>query len=361
MKCRACSKKINNHSLKFNQYPVSLWPCNKKLSAMNINMRVYHCRNCSLNQLQRFKNSTISLFYKNRSKVLNNKSLIEKRVSKIKKSVKKFNNLKILEIGGGRNNLLNYFNSKEKWLCDFDTDKIEKNIKLIRKDFNYFNNKNKYFDLIFFFHTLEHIENPKKFLNNVNKNLKQDGKVIIEVPNTKYYLKKIPYYSFFFQHQSLFTIVSLTNLMNLNNFKLEKILSKKDDDNILAIFSKSKKIKSLISEKNFLLKINNKIQKKIQTLKKYIKNKKINDIAIYGCGGASMTLFYHLINNNINVDTFYDNDKKKFNLVVPNTNKKIVNGFCFKKNNHDLIITTSNKIKNEFKKSKNFKNIISLE
>ena len=129
----------------------------------------------------------------------------------------------------------------------------------------------------------------------------------------------------------------------------------------MAIFSKSKKIKSLISEKNFLLKINNKIQKKIQTLKKYIKNKKINDIAIYGCGGASMTLFYHLINNNINVDTFYDNDKKKFNLVVPNTNKKIVNGFCFKKNNHDLIITTSNKIKNEFKKSKNFKNIISLE
>ena len=77
------------------------------------------------------------------------------------------------------------------------------------------------------------------FENNCLVVIKDNGKIILEVPNIKYYTKKRPYYAFFFQHQSLFSLISLKNLMKVCSFKFEKLLSKKNDEVILIVFSKS--------------------------------------------------------------------------------------------------------------------------
>ena len=54
---------------------------------------------------------------------------------------------------------------------------------------------------------------------------------------------------FFFQHQSLFNLKSLTNIMNLNGFKFVKLLNNKNNKEvILAIFKKDKFKKSYIKK-----------------------------------------------------------------------------------------------------------------
>ena len=41
----------------------------------------------------------------------------------------------------------------------------------------------KKFDIIFLFHVLEHIQNPKNFLLEIKKHLKDSGTIYLEVPN----------------------------------------------------------------------------------------------------------------------------------------------------------------------------------
>ncbi|RKY83677.1 class I SAM-dependent methyltransferase, partial [candidate division KSB1 bacterium] len=40
-----------------------------------------------------------------------------------------------------------------------------------------------YFDLVMMWHVLEHIENPVLYLKEISRILKENGKLIIEVPN----------------------------------------------------------------------------------------------------------------------------------------------------------------------------------
>jgi len=361
MICRNCNKNLKKPILNFKKYPVSLWPCSKILSKKLASLKIYCCSKCSLSQLQRFTKKSMNLFYKNESKVLPNKNLIKSRVSKIKKHIGQLTNLKVLEIGGGRNDVVSYFNFKEKYVCDFDIEKKIKKTIIINSNFEKIKGFEHYFDYIFFFHTLEHIENPNTFLSNIYKKLKPNGKIILEVPNYKYYLSKIPYYAFFFQHQMLFTNKSLKNLMASNNFIIEKNLSSKNKDIIISVFNKGdSKYSEFPKEKSILKKITYKINKKILNLKKFIKKNKIKNIAVYGSGGVSMTLHYHLKQKNIKVNSFYDNDFRKFNLYVPGTNNRIKKGSTFNEKYYDLILTTNEDLKNYLRR-KLKKPIISLE
>lgn len=362
IKCRSCNQHISEPDIIMKKYPTSLWPCSKRLSKKNLNLEVYYCKNCSLIQLQRFKDKKIKNFYSNDSKVLNDNVSLIKRFNKIKNFVENKKEIRILEIGGGRNNVLKFFTNPQKWLCDFDIDNVQKNINLINTDFKNFKDKKKFFNYIFFFHTLEHIQNPKNFLLNASNQLRDNGKIILEVPNIRYYLKEYPTYAFFFQHQSMFSLNSLRNLLSNCNLKFDEIISKKSDSFILAIVSKSNKRKSLIKkEKNILSRISLKIDKKLDVIKKLIFKYKIKNIAMYGCGGASMTFFYHLQKNNIQIDDFYDNDKRKINQFIPKYNKKVISGNKFNFKCYDLIITTNNNVKSFLKKKNKLINIISLQ
>ena len=351
IKCRSCNNYISKPDIEFKKYPISLWPCSKKLSKKTLDLEVYFCKNCSLMQLQRFKDKKIRSFYSNDSKVLNDNKLMIKRFNKIKNFVDNKKEIKILEIGGGRNNIIKHFTNSQKWLCDFDLDNVEENINLVNKDFKNFKDKKKFFDYIFFFHTLEHIENPKNFLLNASNKLSFNAKIILEVPNISYYLKEYPYYAFFFQHQSMFSLNSLKNLLSNCNLKFDKIISNKDDSFILAIVSRSnEKKKALKKDQNILNSISLKIDKKIDSVRRLIFKYNIKNIAMYGCGGASMTFFYHLQKNNIHIDDFYDNDIRKKNQFIPKYNKKVISGNKFNFKFYDLIITTNNRVKSLLKK-----------
>lgn len=85
------------------------------------------------------------------------------------------------------------------------------------------------FDYIGFFQVLEHIENPNKFLADVYKRLKDEGKVFIEIPTLSDPLRrlwKVPGYENFYYHEahlSYFSEKSICRLLEKCNYKVEKI------------------------------------------------------------------------------------------------------------------------------------------
>ena len=356
MICRICSNKIPKYEIKFKNYPISLWPCSYKMRTNKKDLKLFFCNRCSLMQLQRFSKKEIKKFYENESKILFNEAQLSERYKSVAKIISNNNNKKILEVGGGRNNILKYFSKTEKWLADYNFDKKYKNFRLLKGDFSNTKIKKKYFDYIFFFHTLEHIENPKKFLKKIHDSLVDNGKVIIEVPNSKIYLKNNSAYAFFFQHQMIFTEKSLKKLMTLYGFKFEKSLQLKRKDILLFSFSKSKNDNYQEKSLNYLKPIYQNIYKNVEKCEKFIKRYKPHKIAIYGCGGTSLTLFYHLKMNNIKINYFYDNDKRKVRKYIPMTNFKVSNPKSILQDKPDIIIFTNKNLsilfKNKFKKIK---------
>ncbi len=79
-------------------------------------------------------------------------------------------------------------------------------------------NKN---DLILSSHSLEHIIDPKNFFSQVKDNLRKNGKLFLEVPNSAFSndeLKRLPYHG---PHVLFFNTDSLTNLVNECGFNVE--------------------------------------------------------------------------------------------------------------------------------------------
>ena len=105
----------------------------------------------------------------------------------------------------------------------FTADKCK--CKTYDKDIEQTNLKEKSFDIICAFQTLEHVGNPLDFIAKYKKYLKPSGIMAIEVPNLYdplLYLYDVPYYQKFYFHKShlwYFTPTSLAKLMYKNDFQ----------------------------------------------------------------------------------------------------------------------------------------------
>lgn len=77
------------------------------------------------------------------------------------------------------------------------------------------------FDLIILGHILEHLERPRAAIENVEKWLKPNGKIVVEVPDLLQYPMTSPFPGFFAEHEHI-NHFSLTALMNLmQNYQMK--------------------------------------------------------------------------------------------------------------------------------------------
>tara|TARA_Y100001970_G_C14256939_1_gene876252 strand:- start:8335 stop:9387 length:1053 start_codon:yes stop_codon:yes gene_type:complete len=224
MKCPICSN-ISVLVYEFTDFPLHLPPSKSKSINLS-NLEVYQCKSCDF-----LFNSYKDLeFYDNLYK--NQISYVKPKLkSDWTKIINERNYKNILEIGGGINSIAKFIPSSIKitivdpsisdYLLSYENvqcfkgtlnnyldDLKEKNIKLD-------------FDAIFMSHTLEHIPNPKELIDIISSNeIFNKSELLIELPNILQYSKSIPFYTFFFEHCSLFTPLSLYNLMKGFSYKL---------------------------------------------------------------------------------------------------------------------------------------------
>ena len=153
---------------------------------------------------------------------------------------------KILEIGCGRGDFL-------ALLCKLginqgigiDPSTITGDLKYPIPDYllfirDYFSNKYAGYigDLVCCRHTLEHIYNTSKFVENLRKSIKRSGTVsFFEVPDVTRILKEVAFWDIYYEHCSYFTLGSLARLFRFCNFELE-YLAKDYFDQYLLIDTK---------------------------------------------------------------------------------------------------------------------------
>lgn len=104
---------------------------------------------------------------------------------------------KVLDIGCGTGDRLDVFRSKgfETYGVEIsdsaDYAKEQLKLNVLKRDLFSANFPNKYFDIITLYHVLEHTYNPLKVCEEIHRILKEDGFLVIQVPNKESFQYKL--------------------------------------------------------------------------------------------------------------------------------------------------------------------------
>lgn len=140
------------------------------------------------------------------------------------------NKLKILDIGCGNGEFLSRIsNTKfEKFGIEINAEGYElckgKNLKVFNKELKDLKFQDNFFDVVTLWHVIEHLENPIDTIKSVKRVLKEDGILVIAVPNTDSLGFKYGQNFWFHldspRHLMLFNKKSLKYLLNNAGFRI---------------------------------------------------------------------------------------------------------------------------------------------
>ncbi|MHB8278405.1 MAG: class I SAM-dependent methyltransferase [Candidatus Humimicrobiaceae bacterium] len=201
------------------------------------------CRNCGLVYLNpRPDNVEIKKYYpqlkyyniykKSFSILLSNYSLI-RFINNIKKYKKKG---RLLDIGYGGGGLL--YEMQKQGFEVFGLDTSSEAFEIVNKKMGFNKNifnceledckfPNNYFDVITLCHVLEHLPDPKKTLYEIEKKIKDDGILIVSVPNIDCFVFKV-FKRFWFsldapRHYYHFSYDTIDKILKSTGFKVIKV------------------------------------------------------------------------------------------------------------------------------------------
>ena len=147
------------------------------------------CENCGFIFLEDFSITALEKEYQNNYYLQNFKReehvlyLNQLRLNKINFFINK--NISVLDIGCGKGYIL--FLLKKKVKSIFGTEINNASVLNLKKEnfeiYNNFEEINRTFDLITIYHVLEHVPEPVLFLDQAQRILSVNGKIVIEVPN----------------------------------------------------------------------------------------------------------------------------------------------------------------------------------
>ena len=274
----------------------------------------------------------------------------------------------ILEIGAGNNSIINYIDKNSKINVFYTVDKQlkkikKKNIKIIaiKTFFNqkYFNKKKiKELDLVIHSHTFEHLYNPNKFLQTINKILSDSGYHIFSLPNMKPMIKAGYSNAMNFEHPFYYDEDLIDMLLKKNKFRVIKKKYFRQDHSIMYITKKSNhipKYKYCKYSKNIKLFNNffNSHRADIARINKIIKHKK--NCFIFGAHIFSQfLLFSGLLKKPIM--GILDNDLNKQNKFLYGTNYKVFSPAILKNFVSPSVILRVGSYSEEIKKNLSFIN-----
>ena len=263
-------------------------------------------------------------------------------------------NQKILDIGCGPGTGL------KKYISKNDIDGIEPDItraKVAKKNkinvYNcslkeFYKKENSTYDIIIFFHTLEHMFSPRKTINMIEKLLKKNGKLIIEVPNFIDWVDSW-HDSLYLAHMQNFNLYSLNKLMLKNNFFPKELFYtkyKNKEKNICVIFEKKNPKKRIEKDLFKILKKSLTLNevKRIYNLKKnkLINVNIINDLSL--TFKPTEKIHQNILDNILERKIIFNKNIKKYEvfgeelkvkkkLISKNNYQKYLDHECVKINN----------------------------
>lgn len=242
------------------------------------------------------------------------------------------NSGKILDIGCGKGNFLKQFHSAFSNWNLFGIESSKNSLKLAKQNlinskfFEGFYKKNIFqtkFDLIVAFNVLEHVENPRQFLDDIFYDLDDGAIVCFNVPN----FKINPADLLIYDHLSHFTIETLKNLLSLTGFESIKIIENENKVPLLLIckkiskktifinhFSKMKKLSfDLINYNDELFSIYKKV------------NQKYDEFGVIGLGPHIRFAIQNKIIDSSKIFCFYDENPTKIGTSLLNIPIKSLN------------------------------------
>lgn len=165
----------------------------------------------------------------------------------------KIKNQYLVEVGCGSGGILQYFSNIGANVLgvDYGVDFIEfgrnKGLKIINGSITTLREKGIVADLVILSHVVEHFNDPYNTLKDLQKVVKDDGLVYIEVPGLlklhKDVIKKRPeefkkdfLLNIGIEHPFIYTLNNLCNLLNIVNLELVE-----GNENVFAIFKKISK------------------------------------------------------------------------------------------------------------------------
>jgi ubiquinone/menaquinone biosynthesis C-methylase UbiE len=228
-KCIICNKYPENIFIKKILYK------NKKY----INYPTYLCQRCGMaQQLFKFDNKFHNYYYKKiisknlkiNSLILNNNfKLSHLRGKFLFNKFKRFfpkRKLNILDLGSGTGGLLKYFKDQGHNVYGIEPNyeyyKFSKKIlnNVINKNFEDYNYKKNFFDLVLIIGTLEHVNNVQKTIKMVNKITKKNSLMVVD---SKGYPNDVLKNYFNFNHHRCFTKNTLKCFLGQNGWKKKYI------------------------------------------------------------------------------------------------------------------------------------------
>jgi SAM-dependent methyltransferase len=347
-------------------------------------LEVILCQKCKLSQLS-ITISSKKIFNDYDYLSSSSKALVEhyrKLVKYILNTFKIKKNDSVLDIGCNDGVLLTHYDSKVN-IIGIEPSNVVKFIsdKRIKVFNNFFNTKlantikKKYKDIkvITMTNVLAHVDELNPLIHNIKKILSNDGVFIVEVPYIYDMLKKGTFDVIYHEHLSYFSLSSLKNIFNKNDFKIidVKKINFGASGPCIRIFvanrSYSKSKKSVVN----LLKFENKmglnkketyirfgkkvitalgrIQKKID----FYKDRNI-PLACYTAPAKGNTLLNALNLSQSNIKYVSENNRKKIGKYTPGTHLKIVTDSFLRKKKIKHALLLSWNYKNFFIKNSNF-------
>ena len=227
--CRGCKAEIKSKPvLKYENMPskAQMFPTEAELSEdFGVDFEIYKCEKCDLLQIS---GEPVS-YYRDVIRASGvSDEMREYRVSYFKEFIEKYDldGKKIVEIGAGNGEFMNYVKLAGGNIFGIEHSK-ESVKKCVEEGFEIeegfvgehdFMSLNGPFDVFIIMNFLEHIPEPRAFMEGLNRNLNDGAIGLIEVPNTDMIIKNNMFSEFMLDHLLYFTENTLTRFLENNGF-----------------------------------------------------------------------------------------------------------------------------------------------
>lgn len=321
-KCRLCEGTSFKLVAEFKEMPIYLWPTGiAGEDKTTCDLSSFFCHSCGHLQIQNLSAPFIERLYRYEYLNMDSQLINEQRANTLKEDLK-FDRAKILDVGGGTNSSHMLFPESEFTIVDPQPPR-DFSIKYIQGLISEVELESNTYDFVFAFHIIEHLENPKDDLKKLVVSLKESGRLVIEVPESHYYARKIPYYLYFHQHINLFDSETLDFLCR--SVGLERVSLKITSGKILATYRKSmiSKVFKLDQPKQISGSLQNVKLEFFTKLDEILTNKisafRGKKVIFLGAGGSTTLLLYHCPKLSKLLTNVMDSDERKIGRILPGT------------------------------------------